>query len=253
VYWNPKECICEWPPSSKIDVLINLCGAGIADKRWTASRKIELEDSRILVTNFLFKWCQENRVHIDRYIGASGITAFPLDTKKVYQESDVIEGGYLQGLVKKWEEAHNQFASITSVSIVRIAPVIKSDSGLILKMSGIIKKGIGSYLGKGSQQSPWIHYSDLERIFFHVYEYHMDGIVHGSAGNCTNKELTDGIAKRLGKRIWLPKTPSFVMKIMFGELADIMLGSLEVSSDKLIQSGFQFKIKNLSKALEEIH
>ena len=252
VLWNPNEEICHWDPALRIDVLINLCGASIADKRWTKNRKIELEDSRIQVANFLFKWCQENQVHIDRYIGASGITAFPFNTAHSYNESDPVEGGYLQALVKKWESAHNQFSSIASVSIVRIAPVVKFDSGLVLKMSGIIQKGMGSYLGKGSQMSPWIHHIDLERIFLHVFEINIDGIVHGSAGNCSNKDLTDGIATVLKKKIWLPKVPSFVLKLMFGELADIMLDSLEVSSDKLKESNFTFLYTDINDALRNM-
>jgi uncharacterized protein (TIGR01777 family) len=252
IKWNPTEERCDWNPSIKIDLLINLCGAGIADKRWTSSRKKELEDSRIQVTNFLFNWCQKNQVNIGRYIGASGVTAFPFDQDRIYDEHDTIEGGYLQELVGDWEKSHNQFQSITSASIVRIAPVIKANSGLIKKMSGIIKKGMGSYLGKGSQMSPWIHQTDLVHIFHHVDEHSIDGIVHGSAGNCTNKELTDGIAAVLKKKIWLPKVPSFILKLMFGELAEIMLGSLEVSSDKLKNTNFSYLYNDINEALRNM-
>lgn len=252
VYWNPVTSELNWE-NGKIDVLINLCGAGIAEKRWSDSRKAILESSRIDVTEFLFDWMNNNGISIRRYIGASGVTAFPFDKGKEYSESDDISGGYIQSLVKNWEQAHSLFKSITSVSIVRVAPTVKLESGLIVKMQSIIKKGIGSYLGKGSQLTQWIHHIDLARIFFHLSDSGLDGIHHGSAGNCTNKELTDTIALHLGKKIWLPKTPAFLIRMMFGEMSDIMLGSLSVTSNKISQSGFEFKYPQLNDAIAEIY
>lgn len=253
ILWSPKDEILEWNQEQNIDVLINLCGAGIAEKRWTKARKTELESSRIDVTSFLYSWMKAHRVSVGRYIGASGVTAFPFDTNKKYNENDEIKGGYIQHLVEKWESAHSNFNEICPVSIVRIAPTIKKESGLIVKMEKVIKKGFGSYLGTGKQLTQWIHHEDLARIFLHVNENSLNGIYHGSAGNCTNMELTDILAQQLDKKIWLPKTPSFLIKLMFGEMSDIMLGSLEVTSDKIKSSGFEFNYPSLPAAVLEIY
>lgn len=253
IFWSPKEKILEWDQEHPIDVLINLCGAGIAEKRWSKSRKTALESSRIEVTEFLYSWMKQHHIPIGRYIGASGVTAFPFNTYKKYDEEDTIEGGYIQNLVKKWESAHDDFKGICPVSIVRIAPTIKKESGLIVKMEGVIKKGFGSYLGKGTQLTQWVHHEDLARIFLHINQNNLNGIYHGSAGNCTNIDLTDALAEQLGKKIWLPKTPGFLIKLMFGEMSDIMLGSLEVASDKIKSSGFEFKYPKLPMAVKEIY
>jgi NAD dependent epimerase/dehydratase family enzyme len=113
---------------------------------------------------------------------------------------------------------------------------------------------LGAALGNGQQWQSWIHIEDLANMFCHVIDEEVLGIYNAVAPNpVNNKELTKAIAKILGKPLLLPPVPKFVLKLMLGEMAQIVLGSQLVSAEKIQEEGFVFEYANVDKALEDIY
>lgn len=251
-YWNPD--LGEIGENAFLGVthIVNLCGAGIADKRWTAKRKKELYDSRIVPAEFLFSK-KDLLPDLKHYISASGVNCFDIEQRtKIFTEEDEIAQDFVSQLVKKWEEAADLFQGNCLVSKIRISFVISPKGGGIAKIEQPIKMGFGSVLASGNQGMPWIYIDDLTRIFLHIIEKELAGVYHACAGNTTNKELTLLLAKKNHKRIFLPKVPAFVLNVILGELAILVCEGVRISSQKIINTGFEFKFKNLEDCFESL-
>jgi uncharacterized protein (TIGR01777 family) len=132
--------------------------------------------------------------------------------------------------------------------------VLSEKDGAMKKMMTPIQFGVGSPLGTGSQYVSWIHIDDLCSMFMKAVEDDsMRGVYNATGPNAaTNAELTIAIARVLRKPLWLPAVPTFVLKIVLGEMADIVLQGSKVSSRKIQQAGFQFQFPDLQQALENL-
>jgi NAD dependent epimerase/dehydratase family enzyme len=118
-----------------------------------------------------------------------------------------------------------------------------------------IKLGIGAALGSGKQYMPWIHIDDLCEIYIKAIE---DNEMHGAYNavapdDKTNEDFIHGIAKALHQRIFLPNIPAFVLKLMLGEMSDMILKGSRVSSAKIEKTGFKFQFPSLETALTNIY
>lgn len=249
--WNPKNHTIDQNALKNVNVLINLCGEGIADKRWTTKRKKELYDSRIETTNFLYS-LKDQLSELETYISASGITCYGFENhSKYYAEEDEFGKDYISQLVKKWEESADQFSSICRVVKLRTAVVLSKKGGALPKLLKPIQFGVGSPLGSGKQIMPWIHIEDLANLFlFSIENSTIIGAINCLTDNSTNKEVTVACANFLNKKLWFPNVPSFVMKLILGELSIILLDGVKVSNTKIIESGFVFKHQTLENALK---
>jgi NAD dependent epimerase/dehydratase family enzyme len=112
---------------------------------------------------------------------------------------------------------------------------------------------LGSALGSGKQYMPWIHLDDLCEIYFKaIVDSTMEGPYNAAVNdNTTNAIFSKTLSRIFGYSIWLPNVPAFVLKFVMGEMAAIVLTGRRVSSDKIEQTGFQFKFKNLEEALKD--
>ena len=111
--------------------------------------------------------------------------------------------------------------------------------------------GLGGVIGSGKQYMPWIHIDDLCNIYFQaVVNPNMEGAYNAAINdNTTNAVFSKTLACVFGYSIWLPNIPAFVLKFVMGEMAVIVLTGRRVSSDKIEETGFKFKFKNLEQAL----
>jgi uncharacterized protein len=250
--WNPGQNEIDFPFFDQINVLINLSGEGIADKRWSAKRKKELYDSRI-GTNVFLHSLVGRMPNLKQFISSSGINCYGYtNPEKVYQENDPFGKDYLSQLVKSWEESADLFVPKAKVAKIRTAVVLDKSGGALQKMSAAIKLGIGSPLGTGKQMMPWIHSEDLVDLFVHVIEHELQGAFNAVSHNHSNKDFMKAIAKTLGKPFFFPNVPSFAMKLLFGEMSSVLLDGLNASNDKIIKSGFNFRFKTLDAALQDL-
>lgn len=249
--WNPETKTIDSSAIENTSVLINLSGAELAAKRWTKSRIQELYDSRVNTTNFLFESFKESP-DLKQFVSASGAVAYGFEhPEKIYKESDSFGKDLISDITRKWEKAADQFASICTVSKIRIAVVLSESGGALEKLASPIKKGFGAVLASGEQAIPWIYCEDLYSIFELVITNKLAGAYHASAGNTTNKELTQLIAKSLKKRL-LPAVPRFVVRLLFGKLATMLVDGNSVSNEKIRSEGFSFQYGNLNSTIQRI-
>lgn len=252
IYWSPTRLELDKESVRDCQVLINLSGQGIDEKRWTEARKQALRNSRIESTNALFKMADKFPA-LEHYVSASGISAYGFDDGNVlHEEADSYGQDFLSQLVKDWEAAADQFNAVCKVTQVRIAVVLDKENGALPKLVQPIQYGVGAPIGTGTQMMPWVHIEDLVRIFQFVIESQLTGKVNSNAENNTNKEVTQTIANVKGKRLWLPNIPAFILKLLFGQLAEILLNGASASNEKLKKAGFEFKFKSLESALNNL-
>ncbi len=250
--WNPYDGIIDAEAIKNVDILINLVGEGIADKKWTGERKKALIDSRVTPTNFLYE-SFKNTTSLQQYISASGINCYGYDNyDKIYTEEDVFGNDFLSQVVEKWENAANQFNNICLVSKLRISVVLTPNGGALPKIAQPIKLYIGSALGTGKQWMPWISMEDLLRMFVFVTQNKLEGTYNALANTNTNKKFTQELAFFLKKPLFLPNVPAFILRLFLGEMSTVVLEGLQASNDKIKNKGFTFMHNNLQDAFKNL-
>jgi uncharacterized protein len=238
-----------------VDTIINLAGAGVADKRWTAQRKKEILESRTHSTQLLFDTLKKQNHSVKTFVSASaiGYYGFGLHDEIFTEESN---GGndFLASVTKQWEEETNTITSLgLRVVKLRIGIVLSDKGGALVEMAKPIRLGAGSPLGTGKQYLSWIHLDDLCGMFIKAVENEkMEGTYNAVTNWATNADFTKAIAHILKKPLWLPPVPSFVMKIILGEMANLVVNGSKVSSEKIRKVGFQFKYEELEGALRNL-
>lgn len=253
-FWNPKKAEIDTNALTDVEVIIHLAGANVA-KKWTTAYKEEIIESRVLSTQLLYKTLQKNSHKVKQIISASAVGIYPDSLNKIYHETDLdIDVSFLGNVVKQWENEVSQFEKLEIiVSKIRIGLVLAKSSGALQEMAKPIKYGVGAAFGSGEQYQSWIHLQDLAAIFQFVMENQLAGVYNGVAPYpVTNSELTKAIAKTLGKPLFLPNIPKFVMKLILGEMHQILFSSQHVSCRKLLDENFQFKFASLDKALNDL-
>ena len=248
-FWNPYLNEIDESSLSEVNVVINLSGAGIADKRWNKGRKDVLASSRIGTNEFLASKISKMPL-LEQFISSSGINCYPLvNTSKIYTERDDFGTDYLSQLVKRWEESADLFLSKCPVAKIRTAVVLSPNGGALSKMLPAIKMGIGSPLGSGNQAMAWIHIDDLVALFVFAIENQLTGPFNAVTACTSNKNFMKALAKQYKKPFWFPNVPSFVLKLIFGEMSTVLLDGVQVSNQKITDLGFKFHKNILEQAL----
>ena len=253
IQWNPYNKDIELDKITDVEAIINLCGSGIADSRWTAKRRKELEDSRILPAVYLAELTSVLK-QLKFYITASGITCFGFnDIGRLYTEDDVFGKDYTSQLVKKWEDTLNLFPKNIQCSALRFGIVLSDQGGAIPRISQPIKFGAGAALGSGKQIVQWLDIHEIPNIVEHFLSNSIEGTFNVLQGNVTNKELTKSIAKRMKRWVLPINVPSIVMKAIFGEMSVLLLEGVPASNKKLLSSGFTFQTEDLGAVIAKLN
>ncbi|KAB1155035.1 TIGR01777 family oxidoreductase [Flavobacterium luteum] len=253
-FWNPEQGIIDENCLMGVDAIIHLAGATIA-KRWTKSYKQEIIESRIFSSNVLYKALKENPNQVKQIVSASGTAIYPNSYSKIYTEdSTEIDDGFLGNVVMKWEESVDKFKSLgIKVCKLRTGIVLAKKGGALLEMLKPIKLGLGSPFGDGKQMQSWIHLHDLAEMYFFAVKYSWEGVYNAVAPQpITNEALTKTIATILEKPLFMPNIPKFVMKLILGEMHELLFTNKNLSAQKAINEGFKFKFPTAEKALTNI-
>lgn len=254
--WNIDKGYIDENAISFADYIIHLAGANISEKRWTAKRKKEIIDSRTKSTQLIFKEVKKQNKNLKAFISASAVGYYgAITSDKIFKEDDPPANDFLGEVCNQWEQAADNFKSLGIRTVkVRIGVVLTEQGGALEKMIPPVKMGIGSAIGAGKQYLPWIHIDDLCSIFIKALEdVKMKGAYNAAASDFkTNKEFTKTLAQVLNKPFWVPSIPAIIMKIMFGEMAVILLEGSRISADKIKGTGFKFKFTDLKNALTHL-
>ncbi len=239
-----------------VDCIVHLAGAGVADKRWSANYKKEILNSRTKSTALLYEALKSRQHQVKSFVSASAIGIYPNDNRdQAYVESDKPGNWFLADVTRAWEDEVDKISSLgIRVAKLRIGIVLSEHGGALEKMVTPIKFGVGAALGDGGQYLSWIHWDDLANMFAFVIENEELHGAYNAVGPVanTNKEITKAIASTLNKVYFLPNIPGFLLKIILGDMATMVLGGAKVSSQKIENAGFKFKYRELKEALKDL-
>ncbi len=237
-----------------VDHIIHLAGAGIADKRWTDARKKELEQSRAESARLLLRTAKAQGFAPKSFISSAGINYYgAVTSERVFTENDAPGHDHIAHLSKVWEEAADEWAPLCRVVKLRTPLVLAPEGGGLKKLAMPVRFGLGAPLGSGKQWMPWVHLADLVRIYQHaLVAENMDGAYNVNASEQpTNRDFTKAVAKALGRPMFLPPVPGFLLKLALGELSSILLDGSRASNAKLLGTGFTFRYDTLAPALND--
>ncbi|MFZ6001908.1 MAG: TIGR01777 family oxidoreductase [Bacteroidota bacterium] len=254
--WDVKKGSFDLNALDGVTSIIHLAGAGIADERWTPERKKEILESRTLSTRLLFDTLNTSRHQVKNVIAASAIGYYGFeDNSRIFTEDDSAGNDFLAGVVKAWEREIDQIAKLAiRVAKVRIGIVLSNEGGALTEMARPVRWFVGSPLASGKQMLSWIHIDDLCQMFLFLLENEN----HAGAFNAVapepedNATFTKKIAAALNRPMFLPNVPAFVLKMIVGEMADLVINGSTVSCAKIQSAGFQFKFPSLQPALNDL-
>lgn len=253
-YWNPNNKEIDKDCFKGVDAIIHLAGASIA-KRWTKAYKEEIISSRVESTKLLIESLKTIDHHVNHIIAGSAIGIYPDDLEHCYNESFKGDNNsFLGRVVKVWEAAVDGFDHLNiKTTKIRTGLVLSTKGGAMVEMIKPIKFGLGAAFGTGKHWQSWIHVQDLAALFMHVLNNKLYGVYNGVAPSpVTNMVLTKKIASALNKPFFMPNIPRFVMRMVLGEMHQLLFESQKVSSEKIEQSGFMFQYKALDHALNDL-
>ena len=239
----------------KVVALINLTGAGIADARWTTARKKEIIESRTQ-SNALLKKAFEQFGAPKTYLSASAIGFYgDRGATLLDEESEAGQGDFLSTTCIAWENAIQSVAATGVRTVIfRIGIVCALEGGALPQTMLPIKFGLGTYFGNGQQFYSWIHIDDLCQLFLTALENQAwQGVYNAVAPTpVTNKDFTKILIGAMRRKALLLPAPAFMMRLILGEMAAIVLFSSNVSAKKVEKMGFLFKYSRLKEALEAL-
>jgi uncharacterized protein len=236
------------------DGIIHLAGEGVADKRWTSSRKKAILQSRTNSTTLLLQVIGRSKKKPTVFVSASAVGFYGFNTDdKLVDETCASGNDFLAQVVMAWEDKVHQIekTGIRTV-MLRIGIVLDKKGGALVEM---LKPPVAAPLGSGKQWMSWIAIDDLARIFLFALENEQVKGIYNAVGPkpATNAELTEKAAKKVGKLFLGIGVPGFVLKLILGEMAQMVMGGNKVSSKKIQEAGFQFRYPSLEEALEKIY
>jgi uncharacterized protein (TIGR01777 family) len=236
--------------------VLHLAGAGIAEKHWTEERKKEIIDSRTKSIGLVYGLIKNKPNRVKSIISASGVGYYSDRGDELMTEDCEPAHDFLGTCCIEWEKAVDEGAFLgLRILKFRTGVVLNKDGGALPKMAMPVKLFVGSPLGIGKQWIPWIHWQDVVGMYLYGIENeNLKGVYNMAAPNpVTNKQLTQAIAKQLHKPLWAPNVPAFVLKLMLGEMATIVLGGTKASAQKIEDTGFKFQYPDIASALAEIY
>lgn len=254
--WDIEEGKIDPAAFDKLDYIIHLAGANVADGRWTEKRKKVILESRTASAALLHEYVRKMPKPPKAFISASGISIYGADNGKTWLDEESPEGkDFLAKVAQAWEESADDFAKIGIRTVkLRIGVVLSEEGGALQELTKPIRFYAGAPLASGKQYMSWIHIDDLVRIFVDALENTgYEGAYNAVAPKpVTNKTLTRSAARAMGKPLLLPNVPAFVLKLMLGEMAEILIGSGRVSSEKIEQQGFTFQYRKIDTAMDDL-
>jgi uncharacterized protein (TIGR01777 family) len=239
-----------------VDAIIHLAGASVAEKRWTKDRKKEILESRTESTTLIHETLKSQANQVKVVISATAVGYYGLSTSDDwYDETRGPGSDFLATVCKEWEASADPIESLGKRLVkIRVGVVLSNKGGALIQMAQPVKWGVGAALGSGKQWVSWIHMDDLCQIFLKALENEtMTGNYNGVAPNpVTNNDLNKAIAKALHRPLFLPPVPEFALKIILGEMSQIVVTGARVTCDKTKSAGVEFRFQNAEEAVKDL-
>ena len=238
-----------------VDCVINLAGEPIVNKRWSDKQKQRLLDSRIVLTQQISTAIQYSQTPPHTFISGSAIGFYGRQDNTLIDESfTAVHPEFSHKLCEAWEQAAFAAQSAnTRVCTLRTGIVLAKQAGALAKMLPPFKLGLGGPIGNGEQGMSWIHIDDMVRLILFVLETkNLSGAINATAPNpVSNKEFSHQLGQALARPAFIPM-PSLLLKLVMGEMADLLLYGQFVEPKKLQTQQFTFNYPKLPDALENL-
>jgi uncharacterized protein len=254
--WDIHKGILDPNALKNKDAIIHLAGASVGDDRWTAARKIEILKSRTESTRLLYENLKKGDHSVRLFISASAIGYYGFENEQEWYTEDSPAGNdFLAKVTRAWEDEVDKIAQLgIRVVKLRIGIVLSAEGGALKEMANPVKYFVGAPLGTGRQPVSWIHIDDVCGIFVKALE---DSAMSGAYNVVAptpvdNKTLTKAIGRALGKPVILPPIPEFVLKLIVGEMAEIVATGNRISAQKILDAGYQFKFTDVQSAVDNL-
>lgn len=235
-------------PFPQCDAVVHLAGEPVA-QRWTKAARQRIRDSRVQGTRSLVEALRASPPAV--LISASAVGYYGSRGNNILTEDATPGSDFLAKVAVRWEkEAFAAEAFGVRVVVLRIGVVLGPGGGALKKMLLPFRLGVGGRLGSGKQWMSWIHIDDLiSLIEFAIATPTVSGPLNAAApAPVTNAEFTRELARALHRPAFLP-VPALALKLIFGEMSQVLLGSQRVLPEATLQAGFDFRYSDLGAAL----
>ena len=239
--------------SDIFDVVVNLAGEPIANKRWSKKQQHRIISSRIDVTERLISYFKKSENKPKLLISGSAIGYYGIGkTDNVIEEKEYGDNSFSSELCQKWEAVALKAEKLgVRTCLLRTGIVLGKKEGALSKLLLPFKMGLGGRIGNGEQWMSWIHIDDLVGIILYCINHDdLIGAVNGtSPAPVTNQEFTEALGMILNRPIIFPM-PAIVVKILMGKMGEeLLLSGKRIIPKKVLDSGYIFEYKTLKKAL----
>ncbi len=254
IRWDPAARELDPAALAEVDGVVHLAGAGIADKRWTESRRREILDSRVDGTTTIAQTLAAAAPRARFMVSASAVGWYGDTGDRPVEESEPAGEGFLAEVCERWEAAAQPAIDAgVRVAFARSGLVLSRRGGLMGRLLPLFRLGLGAKLGSGRQYWPWITLTDEISALRFLIDSDLTGPVNLTGpAPVTNAEFTKTLGSVLG-RPTLAAVPSFVLKLVVGEFAEEgILAGQRAMPRVLTEAGFKFTAPTLRDALEEI-
>ena len=252
--WDPYTAHVDLGALEGADVVINLAGAGVGDKRWTPKYKLELRSSRVDVTRFLASALAKLERPPAALLNASAIGIYGDRGVSVIDESSGPGEGFLAELCVEWEAA-TQPARDSGIRVVnlRTGLVLTPDGGFLAPQLLPAKLGVSGPIAGGKQYQSWIHVDDwLAAVRLAMTNEKLEGPLNLTAPNpAQQKDVAKALGKVLHRPAFMP-VPGFALKVLLGGFAVEVLEGARVLPKKLEQFGYVFEHPQLEEAISDV-
>lgn len=255
IQWGPETGFIDASRLEGIDGVVHLAGENIAADRWTAEKKAQIRDSRVVGTTLLCETLAGLKQPPKVLVCASAIGYYGDRGDELLTEESGSGAGFLASVCREWEAATKP-AEQKGIRVVhlRFGMVLSPAGGAMAKLLPPFKKGLGGVLGTGRQYVSWITLDDVVGVIAHVLTTEaLQGPVNAVTPNpVTNRELTRTLGRLLGRMTIFPM-PAAAARLVFGELADeLLLASQQVQPTRLLATGYEFRYPELEGALRHL-
>ena len=238
-----------------VDAVINLAGAGLADRRWSRRYKREITNSRVQLTQELVEWMSALEVAPTRLISASAIGYYGASETSQFTESSAGGEGFSAELCQAWEMAAREATALgIPVTVLRLGVVFAKSGGALEKMTQSFRLGVESWLGSGSQWLSWVHLSDVVRAIDHALTTVTPASIYNVVAPHAIRHRD--LAKEVGRfhNIWLKLgVPSAAARLLAGQMAEeLLLTGQRVLPEQLEAEGFVFHYPTVADALTDL-
>ncbi len=235
-------------------IVINLAGSPIGTKKWTTAYKEKIINSRINTTRKLVEAIHLLKEKPEVLISTSAVGIY--DSFEVHDEfSTNYVTNFLGHVCKKWEDEAFKLQSVNNVRlcIVRLGVVLGKDGGAWPHLLKPFKYGMGAKLGDGHQVFPFIHIKDVLSAFWYLIKRKESGGIYNFVAPqmISNLEITKALKQRTRNSI-LPYVPEFLLRLLYGDGADLLLIGQKVIPKRLIEDGFPFAYPDFNAVADDL-